>query len=185
MAFYGKVKAIFDYSGYKIELGDDGTFRADVDTNVLESPTFEGIQKLIDKETREERPKIKKRAIFLPVIGLVKRSKYDRESQTLAHGIITGINRTDRSLIISGDFKGDLTAVVPDTPENLAMYEAYIEAVTREQEARETRGRLLLDLGYGRGRVEADRYDALVSELEKEHKAKSKPRPAKIAKADL
>ena len=156
-----------------IDVNSNGKFTAQHEDVDISGDTLEQVKTKIDAVLSAGA----KKSISLKVVGLLDAESYKvdkTKEDTVAHGVLTGINCTSRVLQISGLPKGFTLKAIPDTPENLALLERYVKLSAELDEVSTRISKMdLRPGGYGRIARGPD-YDAALKNLEKIYKLAAK-----------
>ena len=146
------------YKGINVNVDINGTFRAEVRGEFVESDRLKDLESKIDAELQRTAPKLS-----LPIVAI------DRGK--LIAATLTGISRADSSPRFSpASTAPNLDTVLADTPKNRALLEQFEAArVAYETLRADVQARAAYKRGYGR--IAAGEYDRVLEKLQRSHAA--------------
>jgi hypothetical protein len=162
---------VFEYKGFQIDVTDRGQFMAVVEGIELHKPSLEEIKAAIDAETKVN---VKDQKLSLNVVGIIGPvSGYGREKgpRRVMRGILVGVNRSTRVLMVSETPKDhEWKIVLPYSEANERFCQEKLDA--DKEAARVARIAEVIQLKTsGYGRIAAAKYAEVLLELAKSYRA--------------
>jgi hypothetical protein len=168
----------FTHKSIRIDVRENGYFRALVADAELTSDSLAGIKVKIDAEIAVTG----KRALALPVVGVLTRlGRNVEDRKSVGRATLVGVNRTSRDLQFEGVPKEcELDYALPDTPLNAATVRRWLDIDKEHSDLtlffNEHR---INPSGYGR--IDMAKYEEILREVETNYAKATDRKPAKAA----
>jgi hypothetical protein len=172
----------WNHKGLTITVDNNGRFVANLNDASFEAASLSEIRTAIDRGLVAAQVK---RTVNLPVVGIIKTSRFGRnqidKDSKVGSAILSGFSRSDRSLQFKGLKNGEkLVTVLADTPDNKALLTKWIAArINADRLDTLIAAREIGVTGYGR--IEPGEYNKMLEGLEKLYE-KSKEKGSSNAK---